>query len=224
MVPALTSYHDSGRYEQDVARVAASAKAYVEARLSGTDTPAADCPPAKYVRIKRAKGKPALYRRKTVPCAVASPARPVKPAIVFDIDETSLSNYRFLAGTGFVSAGAALAASAVAGGAPAIAPVLDLFRYARDNGVATFFVTGRPSVVESQTKSNLASAGYTGYTKLFVKPGDKGTLTYKSGTRAELEKDGYTIIANVGDQDSDLAGGHADRSFKIPNPFYFISE
>jgi hypothetical protein len=48
-------------------------------------------------------------------------------------------------------------------------------------------------------------------------------ITFKSGQRAALEAQGYRIVANVGDQESDLAGGHADRSFKLPNPFYFIS-
>jgi hypothetical protein len=39
----------------------------------------------------------------------------------------------------------------------------------------------------------------------------------------EIEKKfNVTIIANVGDQESDLAGGHAERMFKIPNPFDFI--
>jgi hypothetical protein len=33
---------------------------------------------------------------------------------------------------------------------------------------------------------------------------------------------GHPIIANVGDQWSDLAGGHAAMDFKVPNPFYFI--
>jgi hypothetical protein len=224
LAPALAAYHDSGRYEKDIAAVAARAKAYVGSRLAGAGPAAAPCQPAKYVRIKRPKGKPALYRRKRVPCAVSSPVVPAKPAIVLDIDETSLSNYAFLAATGFTSAGAGLALSAGAGGAPAIAPVLALFRYARDHGVATFFITGRPSLVESQTIGNLKAAGYTGYTKLFLKPGGQGTLTYKAGTREQLEKDGYTIVANVGDQDSDLAGGHAERAFKIPNPYYFISE
>jgi acid phosphatase len=28
------------------------------------------------------------------------------------------------------------------------------------------------------------------------------------------------IIANMGDQASDLAGGHAEKTFKLPNPFY----
>jgi hypothetical protein len=27
---------------------------------------------------------------------------------------------------------------------------------------------------------------------------------------------------NVGDQESDLQGGHVVRAFKLPNPFYFI--
>ena len=38
-----------------------------------------------------------------------------------------------------------------------------------------------------------------------------------------IERRGYTILANVGDQRSDLAGGHARRAFKLPNPFYFIA-
>jgi len=28
------------------------------------------------------------------------------------------------------------------------------------------------------------------------------------------------IIANIGDQESDLAGGFAEKTFKLPNPFY----
>jgi HAD superfamily, subfamily IIIB (Acid phosphatase) len=31
-----------------------------------------------------------------------------------------------------------------------------------------------------------------------------------------------TILVNVGDRDSDLAGGHARRAFKLPNPMYYI--
>jgi hypothetical protein len=40
--------------------------------------------------------------------------------------------------------------------------------------------------------------------------------------RERIEKDGYTIIANAGDQPSDLAGGHAEMTFLLPNPFYRI--
>jgi predicted secreted acid phosphatase len=48
------------------------------------------------------------------------------------------------------------------------------------------------------------------------------TIHYKSATRAYLESLGYDIVANFGDQFSDLIGGHADRTFKLPNPSYFL--
>jgi predicted secreted acid phosphatase len=48
------------------------------------------------------------------------------------------------------------------------------------------------------------------------------TIQYKSGTRAYIESLGYDIVANFGDQFSDLKGGFADRTFKMPNPNYFL--
>jgi hypothetical protein len=49
------------------------------------------------------------------------------------------------------------------------------------------------------------------------------TIRYKSGVRAHLENDlGWNIVANFGDQFSDLEGGFADKTFKLPNPNYFL--
>ena len=48
------------------------------------------------------------------------------------------------------------------------------------------------------------------------------TIHYKSATRAHIESLGYDIVANLGDQFSDLNGGSADRTFKLPNPNYFL--
>jgi HAD superfamily, subfamily IIIB (Acid phosphatase) len=48
------------------------------------------------------------------------------------------------------------------------------------------------------------------------------TVHYKSATRAHIESLGYEIVGNFGDQFSDLVGGHADRTFKLPNPNYFL--
>jgi HAD superfamily, subfamily IIIB (Acid phosphatase) len=54
-------------------------------------------------------------------------------------------------------------------------------------------------------------------------PGGKcTTIHYKSATRAHIESMGYDIVANFGDQYSDLTGGYADRSFKMPNPNYYL--
>jgi len=48
------------------------------------------------------------------------------------------------------------------------------------------------------------------------------TQLYKSGTRAYIESQGYTIVANFGDQFSDLFGGYSMRKFKMPNPNYYL--
>jgi predicted secreted acid phosphatase len=48
------------------------------------------------------------------------------------------------------------------------------------------------------------------------------TIPYKSGTRAYIESQGYNIVADIGDQFSDLLGGFADKTFKMPNPNYYL--
>jgi predicted secreted acid phosphatase len=54
-------------------------------------------------------------------------------------------------------------------------------------------------------------------------PGGKcTTIHYKSATRAHIESQGYDIVGNFGDQYSDLKGGYADKTFKLPNPNYFL--
>jgi hypothetical protein len=56
--------------------------------------------------------------------------------------------------------------------------------------------------------------------------GDPGgactTDHYKAATRAYIESLGYDIVADFGDQYSDFSGGYADRTFKMPNPNYFL--
>ena len=46
------------------------------------------------------------------------------------------------------------------------------------------------------------------------------TSRRRNGRRSSSE--GYTIVANIGDQPSDLDGGFAERTFLLPNPFYRI--
>ena len=108
---------------------------------------------------------------------------------------------------------------------PAIAPTLGLFERARASGVAVFFITGRPESQRAATERNLREAGYGGYEQLvMVQEGQHfaSAATYKTPVRAGIEAAGHTIVANMGDQPSDLAGGHAERTFLLPNPFYRI--
>ena len=70
-----------------------------------------------------------------------------------------------------------------------------------------------------------AVADYPDYLKVACAGDPNGSCTtvhYKSATRAHIESLGYDIVANFGDQYSDLRGGHADRRFKLPNPNYFL--
>ena len=48
------------------------------------------------------------------------------------------------------------------------------------------------------------------------------TTRYKSGVRAHIESQGFEIVGNFGDQFSDLIGGFADKTFKLPNPNYYL--
>jgi hypothetical protein len=106
----------------------------------------------------------------------------------------------------------------------AIKPTLDLFNLAKKNGVAVFLITGRREAVRQPRTENLQEQGFTGWAGLILKPdaSTQTTVAYKSGARATIEQQGYRIVANVGEQYSDLAGGHEDKAFKLPNPFYFL--
>jgi len=70
-----------------------------------------------------------------------------------------------------------------------------------------------------------AVADYPDYLKAACAGDPNGSCTtihYKSATRAHIESLGYDIVANFGDQYSDLVGGYADNTFKMPNPNYFL--
>jgi predicted secreted acid phosphatase len=148
-----------------------------------------------------------------------------KPALVLDIDETSLDNYPCLNQSGGIPYSAVpYAVCVVAYDAPAIKPVRSLFRLAKDLKVKVFFITGRPEAIRAGTLQNLKAAGYKGRYELILQPAgynDPSTVPYKSGARKQIEKRGFTIVANVGDQQSDLSGGYSERTYKLPNPIYF---
>ena len=66
---------------------------------------------------------------------------------------------------------------------------------------------------------------YAGYARLVMVPDGRryaSAADFKAPVRAGIEQEGYRIVANVGDQPSDLAGGRAERTFLLPNPFYRI--
>jgi acid phosphatase len=179
----IAVYVDSGKYQEDIATVAAEAMAWL--------------------RERAARGG----KRLTVVC---------------DLDETLLSNWSHMKEMGFVYVPDAWRAWVQAARAPAIAPVREVYREARRLGLDVIFLTGRPERERAATRKNLEAIGCGDYVALMCKPDDSHDTAagFKSATRARLEADGRVIIANIGDQLSDLAGGHAEKIFKLPNPFY----
>jgi predicted secreted acid phosphatase len=195
-ITAAAAYHDSGDYDRDLAAVAEQATDWIAERA---------------------------------PVAT-------RPAVVFDIDETALANWEVIKRDNFgrpIGGPCDLALDGPCGWAawdqlaadPAIAPTLLTFKKAVELKAAVFFITGRPENQRAATERNLRWAGYAGYDKLYMVPeGAKfGSATdFKAPVRAEIEAAGYTIIANIGDQPSDLFGGHAEKMFLLPNPFYRV--
>ncbi len=106
-----------------------------------------------------------------------------------------------------------------------IQPTMDVYNTAKDRGAAIFFITGRPESQRAATARNLTEVGYTGYTGLIMEPDAAHYVSaadFKAPQRQAIEQQGYTIIANMGDQPSDLDGGLSERTFLLPNPFYRI--
>ena len=163
-----------------------------------------------------------------------------KPALVLDIDETSLSNRPYFLANDFGTimrgeckqdAGKSVPdepcgfnAWLAEHEAKAIDPTLKLFNLAKSKNVAVFFITGRRDNERAPTVANLKKAGYEGWNDLMMRaPDDQTTVgIFKRSERAKIAARGFTIIANVGDQQSDLDGGYAERTFRVPNPFYFL--
>ena len=48
------------------------------------------------------------------------------------------------------------------------------------------------------------------------------TIEFKTSVRKEIAEKGYAIIADIGDEYSDLVGGYAEGKFKLPDPMYYI--
>lgn len=187
----ILRYVDSGRYLEQLGKVAQEANGWIERRAKpGLDS-------------GRGRSSPRL-------------------AVVFDIDETMLSNLSHMRRMDFGYDPAAWNGWIAQGEAPVIEPVREIYRRARRLGIEVVFLTGRHESDRPGTEKNLRAVGVADYAKIFFKPdaSKETTEKFKTAIRAQLVSDGFSIVANIGDQTSDLAGGYAERTFKLPAPFY----
>jgi len=188
----IANYIESGSYQADIAGVYADVQLFVD----------------DYMKTHGEKGG--------------------KFAIVMDIDETTLSNKIYENRFTFGFSNKTWKQWIVEEKAVAIPAAKAFYDWGRSRGLTFFFVTGRhPSGKSGEpdhTVRNLEAQGFDQYGKVYLKPHVKGlkTVAYKSGARKEIMEQGYVIIANIGDQTSDLTGGYAVSTWKIPNPMYFV--
>lgn len=147
-------------------------------------------------------------------------------AVVFDIDETALSNYEFNKDCDFGYISDLWDKWIDSAKAPAMQGVKKLYDFFISKNLKIIFVTGRKLNQYKSTYQNLLSAGYIKYDTLIVRKPDENKLTaleYKSKKRVELTKKGYHIVCDVGDQYSDLEGPYHGLQVKIPNYMYIIN-
>lgn len=151
---------------------------------------------------------------------------PKKLALVLDIDETSLSNYEDIKRFQFGGTPEEIEAANADGHDVPLPSTLNLFNFAKENGIAVFFVTGRKEFERNNTIDNLHNAGYKNWDGLIMAPNDYrkvSIIPFKVMSRHKIEEMGYDIVLDVGDQYSDLKGGYTDMVIKLPNPFYYLS-
>ncbi len=181
----LRAYVASGRYEREIAAVAADAAAWIRQRAAATQP------------------------RERL-------------AVVFDLDETLFFNWPHIERNDFGYVPEVWQRWVDEARAAPIPAVIEVYRLAQRLGCAIILITGRPERDRAATERNLRAIGCTGYVALICKPdGERGTAAvFKAAARARMAGEGWTILANIGDQESDLTGGGAERTFKLPNPFY----
>jgi predicted secreted acid phosphatase len=148
-----------------------------------------------------------------------------KLAVVLDIDETALSNYDEMVKRGFFGTSKQIHREIAAANTPSLLPTLELFQMLRQHHIKVFFITGRRENERQATQRNLHLAGYDDWAALLMRPNEDqqpSVIPFKTEARAEISQKGYIILASIGDQNSDLAGGYALKGFKLPNPYYYL--
>ena len=183
----------------------------------------------------------ARLTRELKPLYEAALRRHEKPALVFDTDDTTLWTYDMEVGDMHFNFNPAEQDVWVQDQRfPATPAMVAFVNKAAAMGFTVFGLTGRNDNQKAATVANLKKDGYKAFAphRFYTKWTGVGTsvqpsyihcaavscttVEYKAGTRAHIERLGYTIVENFGDQYSDLQGGHAQRSVKLPNPTYYL--
>lgn len=148
-----------------------------------------------------------------------------KSVVIFDVDETALSNYEVIKQLEFGYLPEYWHNWILQSKAPAIDEVKEFYKMLIGRGFKVVFITGRNHTEYDATFRNLIRAGYTKFDTLIVRsPGmkDAAANNFKSIERLVLTQLGYVIEGCVGDQQSDMEGDFTGIKVKLPNYMYSI--
>ncbi|UQX89225.1 HAD family acid phosphatase [Jatrophihabitans telluris] len=230
--PSSTVAPTRGDSIPNVTLVENKIKAYYGDTVVGTDhVPSTTGNYAKEVHGIEAKARSYLAHARVKPAEG-------KKSVVFDIDDTTLNTYNYEIFSGFSYNPMTNADYVNNARFPEVYGMPALVNWASSKGYTVFFLTGRPETQRAGTVTNLSKVGYqvpldTAHLYLKYTAGNQPsyircaaatctTTEYKSQTRKHIESLGYDLVANFGDQFSDLRGGYGDKTFKIPNPMYYL--
>jgi phosphoglycolate phosphatase-like HAD superfamily hydrolase len=156
------------------------------------------------------------------------------PAVVVDVDDTTLLTYDMYVGAMHYRLDRVVKSRWVKHRKfDAVPGMADLLAAAAESGCRIVVISGRPSAQKAATLANLKRLGFPRVSKYFGRPPGAGpvylrcadgctTAQFKTRTRAHVERAGIDIVANIGDQRSDSAGGHSGRVIRIPNRMYTV--
>lgn len=148
--------------------------------------------------------------------------------VIFDVDDTALSNYEVSKQLGFGYVYQVVQKAILSAKLPAIPQVKNLYDNLLNKGFKIIFLTGRNEDEYDATYKNLVEQGYAKFDTLIVREGEAEiemkAQQFKSLKRTELTQKGYEIIGTVGDQWTDLEGEYHGIQVKIPNYLYLIED
>lgn len=147
------------------------------------------------------------------------------PAVIFDVDETTLSNYKHIKEISFGYIPKEWDDWLNKSKGEAILQTKYFYDYLVEHNYSIIFLTARNETQYEATYKNLVDEGYTKIDTLICKPLKYPKVTsalFKEKERKKLTEAGYNIVACVGDQESDIFGEYTGIKVKLPNYMYIV--
>lgn len=156
---------------------------------------------------------------------IESNSIPDNAVVIFDVDDTALSNYDQTKDLGFGYVFSIWDKWMKDARAKAIPETKNFYDWLIKKNIKVIFLTGRKNDAYEATKKNLMAQGYSKFDTLIVRNNEANEIPateWKSFEREKLVQKGYKIIASVGDQDSDFEGDNIGIKIKLPNYLYIV--